>query len=115
MNSATNVMNESPAEAQAMVARTVSWSQQMQWCIRREIWENRSIYIAPLAVAAIALLGCLISVAHLPERIHAAGALDPMQQQEILEKPFDMAGLLIMGAAFLVALFYCLDALYGER
>ena len=26
----------------------------MYWSVRRELWENRSIYIAPLAVAAVA-------------------------------------------------------------
>jgi len=115
MNSASNVMNQSPAAAEVMGAATVPWGRQMYWCVRRELWESRSIYIAPLAAGALALIACLISVARLPERVRAAGALDYAQQLEIVEKPFDMAGLLIMGATFLVALFYSLDALYGER
>jgi ABC-2 type transport system permease protein len=115
MNSASNVMNDSPAQTQAIVSNTIPWSQQMYWCIRREIWENRSIYIAPLAVAALALTGCVISIGRLPEQLRTAAGLDAMKQLEIIEKPFDMAGLLIMGATFLVALFYSLDALYGER
>ena len=42
-------------------------------------------------------------------------ALDPMRQQEIIQQPYIFAALLIMGATFVVAFFYCLDALQGER
>jgi len=115
MNSASNVMNESPAGAQVIAPAAVRWSRRMYWCVRRELWESRSIYIAPLAAGALALVACLISVVRVPERLRAAGGLDFTQQLEIVENPFDMAGLLIMGATFLVALFYSLDALYGER
>ncbi|HKE28602.1 MAG TPA: hypothetical protein VKB88_39905 [Bryobacteraceae bacterium] len=115
MNSASNVMNQSPAAAEVMPPAAVPWGRQMYWCARRELWESRSIYIAPLAAGALALVSCLVSVARLPERMRSAGALDLAQQLERVEGPYDMAGLLIMGATFLVALFYSLDALYGER
>jgi ABC-2 type transport system permease protein len=87
----------------------------MYWSVRRELWESKSIYFAPIAGAALTLVACSISAMRLPERMRAAAALDPMQQMGIIEGPFDMAGLLIMGMTFLVALFYSLDALYGER
>ena len=45
---------------------------------RRELWENRSIYIAPLAVAGLILFGFLISTIGLPGKMRAAFALDPM-------------------------------------
>ena len=32
--------------------RAISAAQTVYWSVRRELWENRSIYIAPLAVAA---------------------------------------------------------------
>jgi ABC-2 type transport system permease protein len=87
----------------------------MYWSVRRELWENRSIYIAPLAVAGLILFGFLISTVHLPAKMRAALVLDPMQQRELIEQPFNFAALLIMGTTFIVALFYCLDALHGER
>src|SRR5436305_964562 len=31
------------------------------WSVRRELWENRSIYIAPLAVAAVMVFGFFIA------------------------------------------------------
>jgi ABC-2 type transport system permease protein len=114
MSSPSNVVPESGLEAQA-AAVAIPVGRQLDWSVRRELWENRSIYLAPAAVAAFTLLGFLISVRHLPSRMREAIALDPMQQREIIERPLDFAALLIMGVALLVAIFYCLDALYGER
>jgi ABC-2 type transport system permease protein len=85
------------------------------WSVLRELWENRSIYIAPLAVAAVFLFGFLISTIHLPDKMRAALALDPMQQREMIEQPYNLAALLLMATYLIVAAFYCLDALRGER
>ena len=87
----------------------------MYWSVRRELWESKSIYIAPIAAAALSAIACSVSALRLPERLRAAAPLDPGQQVGIIEGPFDLAGLLIMGVTFLVALFYSLDALHGER
>jgi ABC-2 type transport system permease protein len=87
----------------------------MYWSVRRELWENRSIYIAPLAVAAVFLFGFLISLAHLPAKMRAALALDPMRQHELIQQPYDFAALMIMATAVIVGAFYCLEALQGER
>jgi ABC-2 type transport system permease protein len=86
----------------------------MYWSIRREFWENRSIYLVPLVVMALILLSSLIGTIHLPARLHAA-ALGHMQQQEEIARPYVFAALLLMGATLVVAIFYCLDALQGER
>ncbi|PYT97316.1 MAG: ABC transporter permease, partial [Acidobacteria bacterium] len=37
------------------------------------------------------------------------------KQHELIEQPYSFAALLIMGTTFIVAVFYCLDALHGER
>jgi ABC-2 type transport system permease protein len=87
----------------------------MYWSVHRELWENRSLYIAPLAVAALFLVGFLISTLRLPDQMRAASALDSMQQLESIAQPYNFAALLLMGTTLLVAIFYCLDALYGER
>ena len=84
------------------------------WSVRRELWEFRSIYIAPLAAAAIALFGFLLSTVHLAGKVRAA-SLDPLRQHELLVQPYHFAALLIMGSTFIVSIFYCLDALHGER
>ena len=68
-----------------------------------------------LASAALILFGSLLSMVHLPRTMHVALALNPMQQRNLIEKHYDLAAFLIMGTTFIVAVFYCLDALYGER
>ena len=90
---------------------TISPTRPMYWSVRRELWENRSIYVAPLAVGAVILFAFLVSVMHRSP----IAALDPAGQQEMLAKPYDFAALLIMGTTFIVGIFYCLDALHGER
>jgi len=81
----------------------------MYWSVRRELWENRSLYVAPLIAAAVILFGFSIRTITLPRRLRAMSALDPAQQLEALARPYDMA------AALIILTFYCLDALYGER
>ena len=114
MNTQSNSVSES-FDTPGVAPTVMSATQPLYWSIRRELWENRMIYIAPLAVAAAVLFGFLISLIHIPGKMRAASALDPMQQYMIIQKPYNLAALLIMGAEFLVAIFYCLDALHGER
>ena len=85
------------------------------WSVCRELWENHSIYIAPLIVAAIILFGCLVGSFHMPELRRNALLLDPAHQRAAIERPYDIAAMMLIFTAFIVGLFYCLDALHGER
>ncbi len=85
------------------------------WSVRRELWENRSIYIAPLIVAAVGLFGFLVSSIGLPDRRRAVLLLGPAKARAAIEVPYDVAAMMLILTAFVVGLFYCLDALYGER
>jgi len=85
------------------------------WSVRRELWENRALYVAPLVAALVFLFGYAISTITLPRRVRAIAALDPAQQTAALAMPYSVAATLIILTAYLVAVFYCLDALYGER
>jgi ABC-2 type transport system permease protein len=93
----------------------LSATRPLYWSVRRELWESRSIYIAPLAAAAVFLFGYLLSMFHLPERRRAALLLDAAQQRAAIAKPFDVAAMVIIVTGLIVAVFYCLDALHGER
>jgi ABC-2 type transport system permease protein len=115
VNTQSNTMPGSPLESQVIAPGAISVTRPMYWSVLRELWENRSIYVAPLAVAGLILFAFLISTIHLPAKMRAALALDPMQQRELMERPFNFAALLIMGTTLIVAVFYCLDALHGER
>jgi ABC-2 type transport system permease protein len=85
------------------------------WSVRREIWENRSIYLAPIIVAIVGLIGYLLRIGSLPERRRAASLLDPVAQRAAIAMPYEFAAMAIMLTAIIVGVFYSLDALYGER
>ena len=90
-------------------------TQSFYWSVRRELWEHRSIYLAPLAVAGLLIVGVTIAAFGRPNGARVLVDMDPDQQRQLLGMPFDIAAYALMGVAFLVAVFYCLDALYGER
>jgi ABC-2 type transport system permease protein len=85
------------------------------WSVRRELWENRSIYIAPAVVAAVVLLSIVYGVARHPQALVMLAAMDPENRPNVMSIPFSVAAGLVMVTSGLVAVFYCLDALYGER
>ena len=89
--------------------------QPFYWSVRRELWENRSIYVAPILVAIVVLFGFLVSTIGLPERRREVLLLDPAKARAAIEAPYDMAAMMLILTAFIVGVFYCLDALYGER
>jgi len=85
------------------------------WSVCKELWENRSIYIAPLIAAGVVLFGFGINAFRLPQLRMNALALESVRQRTAIELPYDLAGLMIMFTVFIVGIFYCLDALHGER
>lgn len=106
----------------AAPTRRVSEFSRLFWSVRREFWENRSLYIAPLAVAALILLGFTYATLQIPRDnvlftstvnnngviTHTTHGFDPIQV-------YTIAAGLIMATTFLVAIFYSLDALFSER
>src|SRR6201984_1106798 len=91
-------------ESQVTSPAVITASGRMYWAVRRELWEPRSIYIAPLAAAAVFLLAFLTGL-----------TLSPAHRHEPLETSYEFAAALVMGTGFIVGIFYSLDALYGER
>jgi len=75
----------------------------MYWSVRRELWENRSVYLAPLFVAVFVLFACFLATLAIGSR------------KAHNTTPIGMAPAPIMMTTILVGFFYCLDALYGER
>jgi ABC-2 type transport system permease protein len=115
MNMQSNTMPESSVQSQATASPDISAARRFYWSVLRELWEIRSIYIAPLAGAAVILAGFLISTIHLAAKMRAALALSPAQQNQAIQQPYTFAEDVLMGIFLIVAVFYCLDALYGER
>jgi len=115
MNTQTNRTAESyferpvPAEVEIPVLRGIYWS------LQREFWENRSLYLAPMGVAALFLLAFSFTTIHLPERVAEASALEPARQHAKIAAPYDQLGGLAMLILMLVGVFYCVEALQRER
>jgi ABC-2 type transport system permease protein len=104
-------LTDSPPIAPAPIALTRPFF----WSVRRELWENRSIYLAPMIAAGVVLFGFGITALSLPRLRHNALALESTRMRAAIELPYDAAAMMIMFTVFIVGIFYCLDALHGER
>jgi ABC-2 type transport system permease protein len=91
-------------------------SNTLSWSVRRELWEHRSLYLVPLAAVGLGMFVFFMSLTHL-SRLHMQGfgAIDPTQSTISLAMPYSHTGMLATFAAIIVAMVYCLDALYSER
>ena len=115
MNTQSNAMPDSPRErqttgSQVMAPAVIPESRRLYWSARRELWENRWIYIVPLVVAGVVLFGFVIAT------LGRAMAVRNLElRRAILEEPASFGALVLMGVSLIVGIFYCLDALHGER
>ncbi len=105
MNTQSNAAAESRLKSREFATAIITAVRPLYWSIRRELWENRSIYIAPLAAGVLFLVGFAINMIRMRLRDEVFWTTDQ----------YELAPALIMGAALIVSVFYCLDAFYGER
>ena len=110
MSVQSNAVPESPLDSPGIAPAALSATRPLYWSVRRELWENRSIYIAPLAVAAVVLFGFLIATIG-----RAMATVDSVRKAAVLAEPSSFASGLIMATAFIVGVFYSLEALHSER
>jgi len=91
--------------------------------VKREIWEHRSIYVTPAAIASIVTLGVLAGLmfasgftAELDIAIFGAQNLagDPERKAALTVFFLGTSWIFIVAVAILTV-FYCLDSLYAER
>jgi ABC-2 type transport system permease protein len=96
-------------------APSLSHPRPFVWSLRREIWEHRAIWIAPLAAAGFVLLGFTISLLRMPHTLQKISKMPAMAQQAIHMVPFGIAAAAVLVTTGIVAVFYCLGTLYNER
>lgn len=87
----------------------------LQWSVRRELWQNRSIWIGPLAAGLVLALGFAIGTIAAPERVSGFLALAAEPRHDAVARPYAFAAAIVALAALAVGVFYSLDALQGER
>lgn len=111
MNPEFGTMPDSHETAPEVLAPT----RPLYWSIRRELWENRFLYIAPVIVAGFVLFGFLVGTSHFLRNLRGLASLGAAKQHSVLVMPYNMAAVMILFCGFVVGAFYCLDALNGER
>jgi ABC-2 type transport system permease protein len=57
----------------------------------------------------------MISTYGMPDRRRGVLLMDPAKQRALIGEPYDVAAMMLIFTVFIVGVFYCLDALYGER
>src|SRR5438874_1333563 len=111
MNAEANAVSMPPPIA----AAEIPLGRRIYWAVRREFWESRYIFLAPLGATTLFMGSFLLTAIHLPEKVRAAAALDAAKQHDTLSIPYELAGDLMMGTFLLVAMFYCVESLQRER
>jgi ABC-2 type transport system permease protein len=114
MNTQTNALSET-LEAQQVAPVALSARHPFYWSIRRELWENRWIYVGQLAVAVVFLLVFLINMTVWLARLKGSSITDSEKYWDAVALPYNIGAGVMMGTLILMSVFYCADALYGER
>ncbi len=113
----TNLTDALPASTPAARARSAPATvRPFYWSVRRELWENRSLYIAPLVVAVLVLFGVFVGAVRMPAHIHM-DHIDASRsnQAAVAAIPYAAAAFFILAIGVIVGAFYCLGALHNER
>jgi ABC-2 type transport system permease protein len=89
------------------------------WSVRRELWEHRALYIAPLAAGGVIIFGFLVAMLsnaeHFSQGVHSFGDVSATQLRKILTGLYGVIAIMITIVSTVTGMFYLLDALQGER
>jgi ABC-2 type transport system permease protein len=105
MTTPSNAVNGSALGSQGIMPAIISATRPFYWSVRRELWENRLIYIAPSAAAAVSLVSFIIHTISVRSRMHGVWPVDAARQHDALDLPLEMSAALIMGIALVVGIF----------
>jgi ABC-2 type transport system permease protein len=115
MNTESNVLRKSALDSETVVAASVSETHPFYWSVRRELWENRWIYVGQLVIAAVCLFGFLINITRWAAKMHGLSTANSVSYWETIALPYNLVAGVMMATLILMNLFYSADALYGER
>jgi ABC-2 type transport system permease protein len=85
------------------------------WSVRRELWEHRAIVVAPLVLAALIVAAFAYHAGTWGDALRTLPPLDEARRTKLALTPFALAASAILLCGWIVALFFALDALHGER
>ena len=86
------------------------------WIVKRELWENRWLWLVPAAIAVVLALAFLGHSFHrVSDTFAAIAPSHAANVAGVLTQPYEIAEGGLMAVGLLLAVIYCVDALYGER
>ncbi len=85
------------------------------WSVMRELWENRSLFIAPLVVSGLALLILIYSAITASYDVGMLSSVPAEMQGRIATFVYGIISWAVSAVMHIVVFFYLLDALQGER
>jgi ABC-2 type transport system permease protein len=115
MTTPTEALPRFAQDSQAGPHAAMAETRPLYWSVRREVWENRSLYIAPLVAAAVGLVIFVITLIYRPKNMDPMMAVEHAHPLAELAMPYSHTEMLITMTAIIVGIFYSLEALYGER
>lgn len=110
MNAATEISESFAAPATA--PRPV---RPFYWSVMRELWENRSLVIAPLVVGSFALFVLIAGALNTSYEVAQLAAVAPQMQGQVATVGYGIIAWAISMVMHITVFFYLLDALQGER
>ena len=114
MSPVSEAVLEPAAGSRAAAPAALKPTRPLYWSVRRELWENRSIYLAPLGVAAFGVVGLVIHGITMPSHLPGMLAQSPAPPGST-SAAYRMGMLLMLATGFITGAFYCLEALNSER
>jgi ABC-2 type transport system permease protein len=86
------------------------------WLVRREVWENKAIWIAPAIVIGCLFFLLMVARAHLGYDVGASFSDIPRDGQIRLHLlAYSIVTMIIFLVMGIVCFFYCIDSLYADR
>lgn len=115
MSTPTDVTLEVPYDTGSDAPSTLSRTRPFYWSVRRELWEHRAVYIAPLAAAGVVMFGFLLGTIHLPYHFRMMESWPAAKQYSYLVAHYGLSAMAVVATSFIVSVVYCLGALHNER
>ena len=108
------LLDEPAVETRETAPAAPGSTRPLYWSVRRELWENRAIHLAPLGVAAFVVVALVVHAVTMPSHMPGMLGNDPAQPLSA-SHTYRITAVLMLVTAFVVGAFYCIDALSGER
>ena len=114
MSTQANLLHDTTEQTATVSSARISPVRLLLWSVRRELWDNHSLYLAPAIVAGLVLLGFFFGPFGIGNSTHAGLGNGESYRLTVIT-PYDLASALLLMTSVLLSVFYSLDALYAER